>query len=108
MDGDIIFRKVRADARAPDCVEGVYYNLYALETCTVPAFELAHLRTGVAIAFCPADLLPELLPREGPDEVIDLDYRGEICVCFYNQGWADAEIVAGEIIGQIKINKVMT
>jgi dUTPase len=97
MNGEIIFRKMHADARVDD----EYYNIFSIDWHKIRRF----VRTGFGLESCPDNIRLTLLPREGRDMVIDPDYFGEICVRIENESCSDLPIADREMIGQIKINK---
>lgn len=100
--------------------EDLGYDLFALETATLPCRQTVRLRTGIAVeARHPATGAPlGLLVRDRSSMaarglitsggVVDAGYRGEILVLMTNLGDAPMELKAGEKIAQMIPVPVLT
>ncbi|AVK75409.1 dCTP deaminase [Pandoravirus quercus] len=89
------------------------YDLWAIETTTVPARGRAQVPIGLSIAI-PAGYYGRVAPRssmarDGIDVgagVLDADYRGEVGVMLFNHTDADYVIDGGARIAQLLIEKI--
>ena len=84
------------------------YDLYALTTTEIPPFDLAKIRTGIAIEL-PVGHYGQICSRSSLTirkmstlgGVIDNDYRGEIFVTIMNHSNAPVKLIARTRVGQI-------
>lgn len=98
--------------RATDSAAGL--DLHAAEEVTLDPGERSLIRTGISMAI-PHGCVGLIWPRSGfatqygidtMAGVIDADYRGEVHVALINHGNAPLEILVGERIAQMIIQKV--
>lgn len=91
------------------------YDLFARESCIVPAKESATFDTGVHIEI-PAGYVGFIKSKSGlnvkhgltSEGVIDAGYTGSIVVKLYNNSGWDYEVKAGDKISQLVILPILT
>jgi dUTP pyrophosphatase len=92
------------------------YDIYSVSNITVSGRGRSVVPTGLAISV-PDGTYARIAPRSGlaikygvdiGAGVIDADYRGEIGVIIFNHGTEPFEIVAGDRIAQIIIERIET
>ena len=89
------------------------YDLYSIDTLTIPAHGKSLVSTGIAMQI-PIGNYGRVAPRSGlavknfvdvGAGVIDADYRGEVKVLLFNFGEVDFQINHGDRIAQLIIEK---
>jgi len=108
--------KLSADATIPTrgspCAAGC--DLYASETCVIPAFGKGLIKTDIAMAL-PYGYYGRVAPRSGMAwkkhtdigaGVIDSDYRGPIGVVMFNHGETDVVIEKQDRVAQLIVEKI--
>lgn len=92
------------------------YDLSSAEAITVPARGRALVRTDIALMLpdgCYARVAPRssLALRHGIDVgagVVDADYRGNVGVLLFNHSDADYQVLVGDRIAQLVLEKIAT
>tara|TARA_B110000902_G_scaffold2919_1_gene3254 strand:+ start:145 stop:576 length:432 start_codon:yes stop_codon:yes gene_type:complete len=88
-------------------------DLYTVDSVTIPSGQRALLRTGLAMSI-PEGYVGLIWPRSklaakmGIDVlagVVDSDYRGEVMISLLNTGFDPVEIMTGDKVAQIIIQK---
>lgn len=107
----IRFRRVLDGAMLP--IKGTSlsaaFDLYAADTCVIPAGSRGLVDTGLRLAECPHDVYLRIAPRSGLSVngydvgagVVDSDYRGSVKVLFINTTSSDYEVQSGDRIAQM-------
>ena len=103
MPPQIVFRKVRADAKMPGTIDEIYYDMFACERTRLPANGRTFVRSGVVIETAPPRATIWGYPQTGAPTRIDPDSRAEISMCILNEFRTDFWIEPGEWIGQIAV-----
>lgn len=100
------------------------YDVYADETCVIPAGQVIAVSTGIAIASpdvkigeLPVSTYVRVAPRSGLAVkqsldtfagVIDKGYRGELKVALYNASADDYQVAQGDRIAQLIVTLILT
>jgi len=112
------FRLLTEDAIAPtrkhDGDAGL--DVYSNETITIASGDQTVVRTGVALADAPSNIVIQVWPKSGLDAqygittgagVIDSGYRGEVLILIRNMGLFSYTIEKGSQIAQLLVVPVM-
>lgn len=112
---NLLVKKFNQDAQLPsygsDFAAGL--DLYALGNYTVPGGERVIISTGISVEYNgpeSKEYYLRIAPRSGLSAkhsidigagVVDWDYRGEIFVCFINNGNKDYCVKSGDRVAQL-------
>jgi dUTP pyrophosphatase len=111
-------KKLTFDAILPirGSVGAVGYDLYSVDTVTIPPTHRALVGTGIAIVL-PAGVYGRIAPRSGLTVkhgiqvgagVVDPDYTGEVKVVLFNHGDKEFEVNKGERVAQLILERCET
>ncbi|AVK76433.1 Dutp pyrophosphatase [Pandoravirus kuranda] len=110
-------KRLHADAVLPEraTADSAGYDLHAVEATSVPAHGQITIPIGLAVAV-PRGHYGRVAPRsslaaKGIDVgagVVDADYRGPVKVILFNHGPAPYDVIAGDSIAQLIIERIAT
>ncbi len=114
----LLVKLLSAHATAPSrqTAAAAGYDLHSAENLTVPACGRARVRTGIALALPPGTYgriagrssLAYLAGVDVGGGVIDADYRGEVAVILFNHGGVSFDVMVGDRIAQLIIERIET